>query len=163
MEGEFITPGITARKVLRKYKLHDLPIDVVKLCDRLGIGIRHVDFSSKEILSAVINQDGVFIIFVSKKLSEVQARFHVAIELGHYYLHMDADNPKQAVFSFRGDNSKKAVEARKFASELLIPQKLMRKEYSKMIVPVSNSLAKKFKVPKSEICARLDRLKLMYI
>ncbi|MDE7244901.1 MAG: hypothetical protein K2O18_13140 [Oscillospiraceae bacterium] len=44
-----------------------------------------------------------------------------------------------------------------------MPEKLLEEEYKKMVIPVSDTLAKKFKVPKSKMCRRLDKLAWMYI
>lgn len=53
--------------------------------------------------------------------------------------------------------------ANKFAAELLMPKALVEEEYSKMVIPVSDTLAKKFGVSKLAIRVRLDSLGMIYV
>ena len=94
--------------------------------------------------------------------SDVRARFTIAHELGHYFLHVKNDS-RQIVTSFRRDRSHRETAANKFASDLLMPKKLIKEEYSKMVIPVSDTLAKKFEVSKPAMRIRLDGLGLMYV
>jgi len=46
---------------------------------------------------------------------------------------------------------------------LLMPEKAVREEHAKMVIPLSKTLAEKFQVPKDVMKRRLDRLELIYI
>ena len=76
-----------------------------KLCDSLGIEIQYVDFSEiegrigKEISGALQKHGKTYTILVNEDESDVRARFTIAHELGHYFLHVK-DDPRQIVTSF---------------------------------------------------------------
>ena len=48
MGSEFVSGAAKARKVLEKYNLSSIPIDVEKFCEFLNISVIYVDFSSIE-------------------------------------------------------------------------------------------------------------------
>lgn len=73
------------------------------------------------------------------------------------------DNDNKVITSFRMDRSPAERQADKFAAELLMPENLLRQEYAKMIIPVSDSLAEKFNVSKQAMKYRLDSLELIYV
>lgn len=168
MGSEFLSAAAEARKVLDKYDLNNLPIDVEKLCMDLKIPVHYVDFSSverkvgKKISGAIQKDDGAYTILVNEDESDVRIRFTIAHELGHYFLHVK-DDPRKIVVSFRRDQSARETAANKFAAELLMPKDLIKREYSKMVIPVSDTLAKKFNVSKPAMRNRLESLGLMYV
>lgn len=168
MGSEFMSPVAKAREILEKYGLNSLPIDVEKFCTSQGITVIFVDFSSieakvgKEISGALQKRGKEYTILVNEDDLDVRARFTIAHELGHYYLHVK-DDDREIVTSFRRDRSPKETAADKFAAEFLMPKKLVEKEYSKMVIPVSDTLAKRFKVSKSAMRNRLNSLGLMYV
>ena len=67
------------------------------------------------------------------------------------------------VASFKGDSSEVEDEATLFAMELLMPRELVLREYKKLVIPVSDSLARTFQVPKEMMCKQLDSMGLTYI
>lgn len=168
MGSELLSAVMEARKVLEKYKLDSIPIDVERLCCSLGIKVHYVDFSAiegkvgKEISGAIQKNGKTYMILVNEDESDVRSRFTIAHELGHYFLHVKNDS-RQIVTSFRRDRSPRETAANKFAAELLMPKKLVKEEYSKMVIPVSDTLAKKFEVSKPAMRIRLDSLGLMYV
>lgn len=166
--SELLSPVSEARKTLELYGADDIPVDVESICKRLGIKVLYVDFSEiemrvgKEIAGAIQKVGSAYTILVNEDDSDVRARFTIAHELGHYFLHMKG-NQKEIVTSFRRDRSPKETSANKFAAELLMPREMVRREYAKMVIPVSDSLAKKFEVSKSAMRVRLDSLGLNYV
>lgn len=168
MEYSYISGVDKARKIREKYHLNDFPVDVKKICDSIGISVQYVDFeeierrSGVEVSSVLTWKNGQYTILVNDCYSDASARFAIAHELGHYFIHAK-DHPKDITASFRGDGSQKELTANKFAAELLMPEKLLEEEYGKMVIPVSDTLARKFKVPKDEMCKRLDHLEWRYI
>ncbi len=166
--SNLISPVMVARNVLKTKKINNIPVDVEKICATLGIQIQYVDFSEienkigKKISGAIQKSNQAYTIFVNEDELSVRSRFAIAHELGHYYLHRQ-DDTREFITSFRGDKSSREKEANKFAAELLMPRKLLEQEYTRMVIPISDSLAKKFHVPKSAMRLQLDNLKLMYI
>lgn len=168
MEGQLISGIAQARKVRWDYDLNTFPIVLDKVCTSLGINVRQADFSKierkvgRKISGALVKNGEQYIILVNEDGSNAQIRFAIAHELGHYFL-CSEDGPKRITVSFQGDASEKEVTANKFAAELLLPENLLEEAYSQMVIPISDSLARKFKVPKAEMCRRLDKLGWMYI
>lgn len=168
MGSEFISGTAKAREIVAQYNLKNLPIDVEGFCVALGISVIYVDFSSierrvnKEISGAIQKRGDEYTILVNEDDSDVRARFTIAHELGHYYLHVK-DDPRQIVTSFRRDRSARETAANKFAAEFLMPKELIEREYAKMVIPVSDALAQKFNVSKPAMRNRLDSLGLMYV
>lgn len=168
MENIFISGVAKARDVRAEYGLDDYPVDIEKFCDYLGVKLRVVDFSTmerkvgKEISGLLLNETRQYEIWVNDNGSSAQTRFAAAHELGHLFLHAKADL-RRIIVSFRGDGSHKESAANKFAAELLMPEEPLKIEYNKQVIPVGDSLARKFGVPKSEMCKRLDWLGLIYI
>lgn len=168
MGNGFMSPIAKARSVIKENSLCSLPINVEALCSSLGIEVQYVDFAAiesevnMEISGAILKRDKVYTILVNEDDPDVRARFTIAHELGHYYLHMKNDNRK-IITSFRRDQSPRETEANKFAAELLMPKVLIEEEYDKMVIPVSDTLAKKFNVSKPAMRIRLDGLGLMYV
>lgn len=151
MEIKLLSPIATARAVFHENPdLFCLPVDVEALCKRIGIKIQYVDFCEierkvkLEISGAIQRQGNACRILINEDYSEERARFVIAHELGHYYLH-NKDETRRIVASFPKDKSPKENAANKFAAELLMPEKLVRQEYEKTVIPVSNSLAKKIR------------------
>ncbi len=166
--SEFTSGAAKAREILAKYNLNSIPIDVEGFCASIGIIVIYVDFSSierkvqKEISGAIQKRGDEYTILVNGDDPDVRARFTIAHELGHYYLHVK-DDPRQIVTSFRRDRSARETAANKFAAEFLMPKQLIEQEYAKMVIPVSDTLAKKFNVSKPAMRNRLDSLDLMYV
>ena len=168
MECGFNSPVEAARELIRKYNTEAPPIDVVDICQREGIQIAYVDLTDVEQragkeISGAIRKDGTnYIIFVNGQDIATRTRFTIAHELGHYFLHMK-DSPCEVITSFRMDQSFIETQANKFAAELLMPEDMVRAEHSKMVIPVSDSLAKKFNVSKKAMRIRLENLGLLYV
>jgi len=170
MNNEFKSPIRAARDLIIREQLSVPPINVVSLCEKENIQIYYIDFSEVERLvgkniSGAIQKapDGRCRILVNENDRETRARFTIAHELGHYYLHMDDSDGGKLITSFRMDQSPIETQANQFAAELLMPESLIREEYEKMIIPISDSLAKIFNVSKKAMRVRLDSLELMYV
>lgn len=150
---QFLSPVATARGVLESnLDLFRLPIDVEALCERQNL----------EISGAVQKSGDKYTIFVNEESSDEHARFAVAHELGHYFLHM-RDDTRGIVASFRRDNLPREIAANKFAAELLTPKNLLQEEYEKMVIPVAQTLARKCGVSNRAMRMRLNSLGLIYV
>lgn len=169
MAHYFNTPIIEAQKLIAECNIKTAPVDVEGICKQLGIKIIRVSMDEieqivhKSISGAIQKIPGnLCTIIVNERDISTRARFTIAHELAHYLLHMkDCEN--QVITSFRMDRSPQETEADRFAAELLMPENLVRSEYAKLIIPVSDSLAKTFDVSKQAMRIRLDNLELMYV
>jgi len=102
-------------------------------------------------------------ILVNDQDAKVRQRFTIAHELGHYFLHIKERDTDEPIISFRSDNSPREREANSFAAALLVPEDLLREEYGKMVIPVSDTLADIFRVSKATMRIRLEELELLYV
>lgn len=162
-------PVEEAQRVLAEYSITTVPVNVENICQQLGIRIARVNMDEveqivkKSISGAIQKRPGnTCTILVNERDIRTRARFTIAHELGHFFLHMK-DNEDQVITSFRMDRSPQETQANRFATELLMPESLVREEYEKLFIPVSDSLAKTFDVSKQAMRIRLDELELMYV
>lgn len=166
--GTFVSPISEAKNIVSKYKINEIPVDVEAICRKEGISVYYVDMSEieaqtkKQISGIIQKQPGKCVIFVNENDIRSRQRFTIAHELGHFFLHME-DEENKVITSFRMDRSSKETQANLFAAELLMPEELVQKEYKKMVIPVSDSLAEKFHVSKQAMRIRLDNLELVYV
>lgn len=163
------SPIKEAKALLEKYKISSFPVNIEEICKSEGVQVHYVDFTDiqqkiqETILGAIQKQsDGKYAVLVNEDDSEARARFTIAHELGHYLMYTKESDSK-IITNLLIDGSYQETAANKFAAELLMPKDLVLKEYKKMVIPVSDSLAKKFNVSKQAMRIRLDGLELMYV
>ena len=90
-------------------------------------------------------------------------RFTLAHELAHCMLH--ADSLKDGRLELRTSltsNDPREKAANTLAGEILIPEKLLKKAYSNLPIPILAILAKNFDVSESVMAERLKYLKMGY-
>lgn len=168
MYAYYKDPILMAKKVLKDKKISDLPIDLASICESEKIEIVNFDFTKienetqKKISGAIRTINNQSMIFVNQNDMETRQRFTIAHELGHYFLHLDNTKDK-IITSFRMDTSPIETEANKFAAELLMPKDILHREYNKLVIPVSDTLAQSFNVSKQAMRIRLDSLELLYV
>ena len=162
-----------AKNVLKKYELDSAPINIEKICKAENIEIIRTDLSdlekeSNRQISGVIYldyQDGKKIqqILINDNDIEPRQKFTIAHELGHYFLHVDPNDTLHTMISFRGAKNRREKEADIFAAELLMPKKLVEKEYESLPFPTASFLANVFGVSKLAMQYRLNEMGLNYI
>ena len=163
----------TALELLEEYNIPlTPPIDIATLLRNIGIYFGSKDFSEAEQLAnaqkgtilgvALSNHDDLCILYRSKD-SYNRKRFTAAHELAHCCLH-SADLKIQHIEfrTFCESEDIREIEANIFASELLIPKKVLMPIYKQFIVPSLKALAEIFHVSTSVMAARLDYLNLPY-
>jgi len=167
-----LSPVQKAREVLEKWGLHEAPIQIEKIYSGENIELEYIDLTEieqkvgKKISGAIQQRPGKScIILVNDMDSEARARFTIAHELGHYFLHMDSMPPNDSglITCLRSDSSPIETQANRFAAELLMPEALVRQEYAKMVIPVCESLAEIFQVSNQAMEIRLKQLELGYV
>jgi Zn-dependent peptidase ImmA (M78 family) len=163
-----------AHKVRHDYKqfheLFDVPVNVYKLCDVLGIEIHVRDMSEVENqkgheTSGALGVNGdEKVIFINASDVRERQRFTIAHELGHYFMHVDKNSdPDYVSVSFRLDRNPKEREADWFAAELLMPEERVRKEHGGNKATSLSRMARKFDVSTVAMSYKLDLLGLRYI
>lgn len=118
-----------ANKILTKFNLKTVPVDVEEIATRHNIKISRAP--SKEFSGLLLRKDGVSLIGVNSKEVYVRQRFTIAHELGHYFMHPQKDT----FVDYRKEDVKKTLkesQADKFAAALLMPQKNVEEDFKKL-------------------------------
>ena len=129
-----------ARKVLKDYKLNQVPTDLKKLVE--GLGLKFIELNDPEdIDGAILEIDGkpkMAVLNTTKSIA--RQRFTLAHELGHIFLNhtkrdiYDAEMSREGEdqISSKSNKPPKETEADIFASELLIPYEQLKKNKDKL-------------------------------
>lgn len=146
------TPAMIAQKVRKAWKVNSPVIDnVVHLLEEKGIITTCFDFATERVDSRCITTDNRYpIIVFNKTLLGDRQRFSLAYQLGHLIMHV----------YYTIDWSRDVVhEANLFASEFLMPEKEIRKDFDNGItLALFAQLKKKWKVSMIALLYRADDL-----
>jgi len=150
-----------------------LPIDVNLIAKSLGLTVIPYDLG-EGVSGLLAIQEGVGTIGFNPKEPEVRIRYTIAHELGHYDLHRDKSDlfvDKQMIFrSLQSSDTPEKLqmeqEANVFASALLMPSNLLRKEVERAKLDLASddaiqTLAKKFLVSTTAMTIRISGLGLI--
>lgn len=168
-----------ARILVEKLGLKNPPVPVEKLAKALGVRIEYNPFDG-ELSGMAFLRDGKPIIGVNSKHHPNRQRFTIAHELGHIVLHRThletavlIDKSRNFMIdgkSFIPRNQTSAegsdpleIQANAFASELLLPARLVRKVLSESTGDLHDddyliSLAQRFRVSLTALQLRLDQI-----
>ncbi len=137
--------------ILRETKIKSLPINIIKICEELGINIRYYD--DKNIIAKTYKYGFSFIsenekiIFFNKSINNIcTKRFTIAHELGHILLEHYNDKTK----TYR----KMETEANMFAIRLLAPLCILKE----MNISSAEELSKLCNISKTAGKYRFARL-----
>lgn len=150
-----------------------LPIDVKAIAKSLGLNVVEYDLGDG-VSGLLAIQEGVGTIGYNPNEVDVRIRYTIAHELGHFDLHRDKSDlfvDKQLIYrsSQSSDTPEKAQmeqEANVFASALLMPSNLLRKEVEKAKLDLASDeaikkLADKFEVSTTAMTIRISSLGLI--
>lgn len=161
-----------ARMLVEKLGLKAPPVPVEKLAKALAVRIEYNPFDD-ELSGMAFLRDGKPIIGVNSKHHPNRQRFTVAHELGHIVLHRSyletavlVDKSKN--FIARDPTSAKGIDpleiqANAFASELLLPAKLVRQVLSESAGDLHDDdylirIAQRFRVSLTAFQIRLEQI-----
>lgn len=153
-------------KLLKATGVKKLPVNIDKVAETLGLDIEYQAYD--EPFSGVLIRNGdEATIGVNLNHHEHRQRFTIAHEIGHFLFHKgDVMIDKTISINYRGNESvvdyQKEKEANLFASELLLPTRLLSKELRKFEIDLNddkqiNKLAKKYNVSQQALMIRLSR------
>jgi Zn-dependent peptidase ImmA (M78 family) len=134
MEPNYAFARNMARKILKDYKLSEMPTDLSVIFK--GLGLKYMELNeADDIDGAILEIEGKPAIAVLNKARPLQRqRFTLAHELGHIFLkHTERDiYDSEKIRDDSGQLSEKTkppqeIEADLFASELLIPYEQLKK------------------------------------
>ena len=150
-----------------------LPIKIEDIAK--GRGLKVIAYPLGDDVSGLLAiQNGIATISYNANESRVRRRFTIAHELGHYELHKEkSDLFVDKQFIYRSTNSNNTVvnqemekEANYFASAILMPTDLLRKQLDKMNIDLASEdgikeLAKLFEVSSTAMSVRISNLGLL--
>jgi Zn-dependent peptidase ImmA (M78 family) len=159
-----------ARALVEKLGLKAPPVPVEKLAKALGVRVEYNPFDD-ELSGMAFIRDGKPIIGVNSKHHPNRQRFTIAHELGHIVLHrshLETAINKSRNFIPRDPTSAEGtdpleIQANAFASELLLPAKLVRQALSEWPGDLNDddyliALAKRFRVSLTAFQFRLENI-----
>ena len=164
-------PKLAARKLLAELNIAECPVAVDYIAQKKGITVRYVPLDAD--LSGMIFMKDAVIIVVNSLHHVNRQRFTLAHELGHFELHMkeigtEVHVDKKFLAFARDANSslgwdRKEVEANRFASELLVPDRMLNHELSDRLVDAEDegliaNLAERFQVSRQMMTFRIGDL-----
>jgi Zn-dependent peptidase ImmA (M78 family) len=127
MEPNYSLARQMAKKVIKDYKLTEVPTDLSKIFQNLGLKYIELD-DPKDIDGAILEIDNKPSIAVLNKAKPIQRqRFTLAHELAHIFLHhkerdtYDPEAQRDLPEDVEQGKPPSEIEADAFASELLIP------------------------------------------
>jgi Zn-dependent peptidase ImmA (M78 family) len=120
-----------ASELLRKFRLHRVPVDVHSVAEHLGAKVVYEDVDD-DVSGLLLCENGVSTIVINRQHPPNRQRFTLAHECGHLYLHADRGDrlwvDKTLFFrdasSSTGDH-RAEIEANQFAAGLLMPGELV--------------------------------------
>lgn len=120
-----------AKKICAENHISEYPVNIVGLCERFGISV-YQEYLPDDVSGFIVAQEEPLEKYDSKQVIVVnlsdcasRRRFTIAHELAHYILHK---KPDDALYAHRdaGQNGGMEQEANIFASNLLMPEDLVR-------------------------------------
>jgi Zn-dependent peptidase ImmA (M78 family) len=171
MNIKLINSKITA--ILRSLPEQTLPIKIEDIAKSRGLIV--LSYALGEDVSGLLAiQNGIGTIGYNQTEAKVRQRFTIAHELGHYELHRDkSDLFVDKEFIYRSVNSGNTVvnqqmeqEANVFASGILMPTELLRREVESKSMDLTSDdnikqLAKIFEVSTTAMSIRISSLGLI--
>lgn len=121
-------PKESAINLLKKFDIKSLPINPFEIAESLGIPVVETNTKGYEGL-LLKNNENARIIISSNITNQGRKHFTLAHELGHYSIPSHTKNSFECIADFFNPfrrNPSDEVEANQFASELLLPEKLLK-------------------------------------
>lgn len=151
-----------AHEILRMAGVDSPPVDINGIAELLGFTIVPFDFPDSTAAVTFIEGDSKTI-GVNSNHAPTRQRFSISHELGHYLSgHESYDHGKTHVENrptFLDPQNRQEIEANEFASELLMPEVLLRRDAAQIGLDVS-ALAKRFVVSEQAMWIQLINLKI---
>ena len=134
MVGESLTKSqitILVNDIIKKYNL-EYPLDLLPFISILGFEIKYVDTGTSDAYTIIYKGQKVILLNKATRL-RTRINFTLAHELGHYFIphHLEslyACNVNEIISSANLNNHTEEREADIFASELLLPHKIIDKK-----------------------------------
>jgi len=160
-----------AADILLAHNLYSIPVDLVAIANRNGVGIYNAKFSEDNISAMLSKRGDNVTMLVNQSDYSNRKRFSIAHELGHHFLHLFEDgeiiDTEVDLFRFESNtldagNEKRLreIQANQFAAALLMPSELVRKYFHETTSDLT-ALAQLFTVSEEAMGYRLNQLGLV--
>jgi Zn-dependent peptidase ImmA (M78 family) len=143
--------------ILKKLNINKAPIPLEEIAGLFSLNIVYYPNFPEHISGMIIKEDNLLAIGVNSNKPETRQRFTIAHEIGHYVMGHDEDTILEDFFDKKTD---KEVEANKFASELLMPYEILKKDISNTPMDIPK-LASLYHVSEQAMSVRLLESKLI--
>lgn len=117
-------------ELIEKIGIGNPPIVITDILEHLNLEAKLAKFENDNVLGMLCKN----IIYINEKQSNLNSRFVIAHEVGHYILENFNRDTNDVVYSrdIFSDNSSKEKIANIFAAELLIPTEFLRKDLKRI-------------------------------
>ena len=157
---------LRANKILLESNIHEVPVDIESIADKLGIKISYAP--SEEYSGMLIRrEDGQALMGINSSEPKTRMRFTVAHEIAHFLF----DKKNKVYIDYRTstrllDKPKEEKRADFFAANILMPKKLLTLDFEKISKESFSQdhlidLAKKYQVSQDAMKYRLSNLRLI--
>jgi Zn-dependent peptidase ImmA (M78 family) len=129
-----------------------LPVDVKKIVKKNKIILIEIPHENTDLSGTIVKNGNKTLIVINALDSEIRQRFTLAHELGHFFLHKNKDvyvdraiNLNVSFIKYRRKTKvydPEEAEANAFAAELLMPKKLISKDFMRLYSVFEESLGK---------------------
>jgi Zn-dependent peptidase ImmA (M78 family) len=167
-----LDPEERASLVLEECGIKSPPVPVAEIAEGRGVAVRHMPLKD-ELSGMIFVKNDMPVIVVNSLHHANRQRFTIAHELGHHVLHMSDIGSEVHVDTkyfvmARDENSskgfdRKEIEANRFAAELLVPKRFLRRELKGRVIDVEDApliaeLARAFEVSPQMMSIRIGQL-----
>ena len=140
-----------AKDFCSEHSIEEYPVRIVDLCKKMGISVFE-EYLPKDVSGFIVIQEEPFhdynsgrVIVANLSDSAERRRFTIAHELAHYLLHRDDNQPLYA-HRDAGQNGGIEREANIFASNILMPEDLVRSFLDEIKDEVPGKLFDSYKI-----------------
>jgi len=162
-----------ANTILKRYNMHEIPVEPIALANEMGINVENVAFSDNSVSGLIDKKEKTVTLYINNSDDRLKQRFTVAHELGHVVLHLndieDGEHPEQDINILRRNSNIKfkytnkyietaEKEANQFAAALLMDEELVRAVWGKF--SSLETMAEAFGVSEGTMAYRLGNLDL---
>lgn len=137
--------------IIDKLSIKEPPVPIEAVAKFFGIHIIYYPKFPDSISGTIIKDEDLHAIGVNDTHPRVRQRFTIAHELGHYMMGHDTSKILDDTFDKNSDQEK---EANKFASEILMPLKILGDDINKKPCDIP-TLAKRYEVSEQAMSIRL--------
>ena len=155
-----------AQKILKDAKINMPPVDLKKILANLNINLLSYSFPNK-VSAILLKEKNMLVVGVNSNQHQHRQRFSIAHEIGHYVLghykdiFVDFSEISEGRFDAFdiGHNKIQEQEANYFASELLMPSEMIKRDFEK--IGNINEIINLYNVSKDALWVKLIKLKIV--